>query len=125
MPSWALYQQLQQAHPLAAWLAVMGPRLHHAGFDCAGLGEPLEVLDQKLNGVGMPSINGEQNGVFTVSSLLNHRFYPTTPQRIVFGDGDEHRLCLGGLALVQKRVEDDHERVAEVLLPHHTRCEMA
>jgi hypothetical protein len=125
MPSWALYQQLQQAHPLAAWLAVMGPRLHHAGFDCGQLGEPLAVLDQRLKEVGMLSLQEQQNGVFTVSPLLDHRFYPTTPQKAVFADGDEHRLCLGGLALVQKHVEHSHERLADVLLPHHTRCEMA
>lgn len=125
MPSWPLYQQLQHAHPLAAWLAVMGPRLHHAGFDCAQLGEPLNALDQKLSGVGMPGLDGPQNGVFTVSSLIDHRFYPTTPQKTVFNDGDVHRLCLGGLALVQKHVEDNHERIAEMLLPFHTRCEMA
>lgn len=125
MPKWELYQQLQSAHPLAAWLAVMGPRLHHAGFDCTQLGETLTALDQRLNEVGMPSQMSQQNGVFAVSSLLDHRFYPTTPKKTVFNDGDEHRLCLGGLALVQKHVADNHERIAEVLLPFHTRCEMA
>lgn len=125
MPSWALYQQLQQAHPLAAWLAVMGPRLHHAGFDCGQLGESLECLDQRLYEVGMRSLQGQQNGVFTVSSLLEHRFYPTTPQKAVFAEGDEHRLCLGGLALVQKQIAHNNERLADVLLPAHTRCEMA
>lgn len=125
MPSWALYQQLQAAHPLAAWLAVMGPRLHHAGYDCTTLGNSLEVLDAQLNTAGMPSIDSQQNGVFPVSSMLLHRFYPAMPQKIAFGDGDEHRLCLGGLALIQKHLDDDHERVAEILLPFHTRCEMA
>lgn len=103
----------------------MGPRLHHAGFDCAQLGEVLNVCDQRLSEVGMPSLQGQQNGVFPVSPLLDHRYYPTTPQKTVFADGDEHRLCLGGLALVQKHVEDNQKRIAELLLPHHTRCEMA
>ncbi|PCF97522.1 DUF1338 domain-containing protein [Vreelandella nigrificans] len=125
MPSWALYQQLQAAHPLAAWLSVMGPRLHHAGFDCAALGSPLETLDTQLTTSGMPSIESQQNGVFPVSSLLHHRFYPSMSQKIAFSNGDEHRLCLGGLALTQKRLDDDHERIAEMLLPYHTRCEMA
>ena len=73
----------------------------------------------------MPPLSGQQNGVFSVSNLLEHRFYPAMPQKMVFNDGDEHRLCLGGLALIQKQVSDDHERVAEILLPFHTRCEMA
>ncbi|WP_249975608.1 DUF1338 domain-containing protein [Vreelandella olivaria] len=125
MPSWTLYQQLQTAHPLASWLAVMGPRLHHAGFDCATLGESLETLNTRLETAGMASLKGQQNGVFAVSTLLDHRFYPAIPQKIAFSDGDEHRLCLGGLALAQKHVGDDHERIAEILLPFHTRCEMA
>ncbi|MFC7367864.1 MULTISPECIES: DUF1338 domain-containing protein [Vreelandella] len=125
MPSWTLYTQLQQEHPLAAWLSVMGPRLHHAGFNCLAIGETLDTLHSQLEACGLPSFEGQQNGVFTVSSLLEHRFYPAMPQKIVFGEGDEHRLCLGGLALVQKHIADDHERIAEVLLPSHTRCEMA
>ncbi|MDP3535646.1 MAG: DUF1338 family protein [Halomonas sp.] len=125
MPSWTLYQQLQAAHPLAAWLAVMGPRLHHAGFDCIALGNPLEALDAQLATAGMPSIESQQNGVFPVSSMLQHRFYPAMPQKIAFDNGDEHRLSLGGLALIQKHLDDDHERIAEILLPFHTRCEMA
>ncbi len=83
----------------------MGPRLHHAGFDCGQLGEPLKTLDQRLSEVGMPSLEGQQNGVFTVSSLLDHRFYPTTPQKTVFANGDEHRLCLGGLALAKSTLK--------------------
>ncbi|WP_235042238.1 DUF1338 domain-containing protein [Vreelandella profundi] len=125
MPSWALYQQLLTAHPLAAWLAVMGPRLHHAGFDCTQLGEPLIALDQKLHELGMPGLNEHQNGVFAISPQLHHRFYPTTSQKVVFGEGDEHRVCLGGLSLVQKHAESTDGRIAEVLLPDHTRCEMA
>lgn len=125
MPTWALYQQLQNAHPLAAWLSVMGPRLHHAGFDCERFSESIDAISEQLESAGMPSLSGPQNGVFSVSSLLEHRFYPATPRKIVFSEGDEHRLCLGGLALTQKQMSDDHERVAEILLPFHTRCEMA
>ncbi|SDN09241.1 DUF1338 family protein [Vreelandella arcis] len=125
MPSWALYQQLHDAHPLAAWLAVMGPRLHHAGFDCEKLGNSIEMLDEQLLQSGLSQLAGQQNGVFGVSSLLTHRFYPATPQKVIFSQGDEHRLCLGGLAIVQKHLDSDHERVAELLLPLHTRCEMA
>ena len=124
MPSWTLYRQLHSAHPLAAWLAVMGPRLHHAGFDCHRMQAPLATLNEQLEKAGMPPLSGQQNGVFSVSNLLEHRFYPAMPQKMVFNDGDEHRLCLGGLALIQKQVSDDHERVAEILLPFHTRCEM-
>ncbi|RUR27292.1 DUF1338 domain-containing protein [Vreelandella andesensis] len=125
MPSWALYQQLLQAHPLAAWLAVMGPRLHHAGFDCSTIGESIDTLHSHLEGCGMISFESQQNDIFSVSPLIKHRFYPAMPQKTVFNLGDEHRLCLGGLALVQKHVGDDHERIAEILLPFHTRCEMA
>ncbi|NGO88092.1 DUF1338 domain-containing protein [Halomonas sp. 141] len=125
MPSWALYQQLYTAHPLAAWLAVMGPRLHHAGFDCATLDASLDALGLQLEHVGLHALDSQQNGVFSVSSLLDHRFYPAMPQKIVFSEGDEHRLCLGGLSLTQRHVEDDHKRLAEILLPFHTRCEMA
>lgn len=125
MPSWALYQQLQAAHPLAAWLAIMGPRLHHVGFDCAALGESLETLDSQLEEAGMPSLEGQQNGVFSVSSLLEHRFYPAMPLKTAFSQGDEHRLCVGGLALTRKHMPDNHERIAEILLPLHSRCEIA
>ncbi len=125
MPSWALYTLLQQEHPLAAWLAVMGPRLHHAGFNCSAMNESLETLHRQLEACGLPSFEGQQNGVFPVSTLLEHRFYPAMPQKTVFSEGDEHRLCLGGLALVQKYIADDHERIAELLIPSHTRCEMA
>jgi hypothetical protein len=125
MPTWRLYQMLHEAHPLAAWLSIMGPRLHHAGFDCQSLGISLSTLDEQLREAGMMGGDSLQHGVFPVSKLLNHRFYLTTAQKTVFAEGDEHRLCLGGLALVQKHVSDGHEHVAELLLPHHTRCEMA
>lgn len=125
MPSWAFYQRLDAAHPLAAWLAVMGPRLHHAGFDCEQLGNTLDALDEQLLQSGLSHMAYQQNGVFGVSNLLEHRFYPATPQKMIFSQGDEHRLCLGGLAIVQKHLGSNHERVAELLLPLHARCEMA
>ncbi|MDR5898219.1 DUF1338 domain-containing protein [Halomonas vilamensis] len=125
MPTWQLYQSLCAAHPLAAWLSVMGPRLHHAGFDCQQLGLSLSTLDQQFREAGVMGGESLQHGVFPVSNLLDHRFYLTTAQKTVFAEGDEHRICLGGLAIVQKHVSDAHEQVAELLLPHHTRCEMA
>ncbi|MGS2743903.1 DUF1338 domain-containing protein [Halomonas sp. LS-001] len=124
MPSWSLHEELIATHPLAAWLAVMGPRLHHAGFDCQSLGQPLHTIDQQLSESGVAHGCAEQNGIFPVSGLLEHRFYPTNAQKMVFSEGDEHRVSFGGLALVQKRVEHDHEPIACLLLPHHTRCEI-
>ncbi|MBZ5487921.1 DUF1338 domain-containing protein [Halomonas aquamarina] len=125
MPTWTLYLQLQQAHPLAAWIAVMGPRLHHAGFDCTVLGNCLGTLDGQLAKIGMPGLKEAHNGVFSLSPLVEHCFYPAMPQRVVFSDGDEHRLCLGGLALTQKQLEAGEERIAQILLPSHARCEVA
>ena len=94
-------------------------------FDCYRINESIDTISKQLENAGMPSLSGQQNGVFSVSTLLEHRFSPATPQKVVFSDGDEHRLCLGGLALTQKQLSDDHERVAEILLPFHARCEMA
>ena len=71
MPSWALYQQLEAEHPLAAWLAAMGPRVHHAGFDCQALGEPITALDKALGRAGMQCSTNRQNGIFPVSSSLD------------------------------------------------------
>ncbi|MEX2552781.1 MAG: DUF1338 domain-containing protein, partial [Actinomycetota bacterium] len=59
------------------------------------------------------------------SPLLDYCFYPTLSQRLPFAEGDEHRITLGGIALVQKQVSANQERTAELLLPHHTRCEMS
>ncbi|MFG6666523.1 DUF1338 domain-containing protein [Halomonas sp. HNIBRBA4712] len=125
MPSWALYQQLEAEHPLAAWLAAMGPRLHHAGFSCQSLGEPMAALDKALESAGMQCACNHQNGVFPVSSALEHHFYPAMPQKVVFSQGDEHRLCFGGLALAQKVLNDTGATIGEELLPPHTKCEMA
>ncbi|QPL47938.1 DUF1338 family protein [Halomonas sp. A40-4] len=125
MPAWALYQKLHDEHPLAAWLAVMGPRLHHVGFDCEQLGSSMEAIDRQLLQSGLTHMVDQQNGVFSVSNLLVHRFYPATPQKMIFDQGDEHRLCLGGLAIVQRHLESNHERIAELLLPVHARCEIA
>ncbi|WP_136067649.1 VOC family protein [Modicisalibacter radicis] len=125
MPDWATYQQLRQAHPLAAWLAALGPRLHHAGFDCNGLGQPLEALDQRLQRAGLIGSSDRQSGVFPVAPLLDYRFYPACTRRLAFADGDEQRIALGGIALVRKCLSNNHERAAELLLPEHTRCEIA
>ncbi|GAA5178555.1 MULTISPECIES: DUF1338 family protein [Halomonadaceae] len=125
MPDWTTYQQLRQAHPLAAWLAALGPRLHHAGFDCDSLGHPLEALDQRLQQAGLIRSSDRQSGVFPVSALLDYRFYPACTRRLAFADGDEHRIALGGIAMVQKRLSNNHERAAELLLPEHTRCAIA
>ncbi|MWJ28427.1 DUF1338 domain-containing protein [Halomonas sediminis] len=125
MPSWETYQLLYQAHPLAGWLAIMGPRLHHAGFDCKTWGATLTELDQQLVQVGLRGNADRHNGIFPISPLLNYRFYPTTAQRLPFSDGDEHRVSLGGLVLAEKQTENAHGQVAELLFPHHTRCELA
>lgn len=124
MPDWDGYECLRHAHPLAAWLAVMGPRLHHAGYDCEHLGNDLMNLDRQLQLVGMKGSADRHHGVFPVSPLLNYRFYPTCSQRIAFAGGDEHRIAVGGLALVQKCLPSSQERAAELLLPQHTRCEI-
>ncbi|SFU29454.1 DUF1338 domain-containing protein [Halomonas korlensis] len=125
MPDWSTYQTLYLANPLAGWLAVMGPRLHHVGFDCAQLGSDIEILDQKMNQAGLNGHSNRHQGVFPVSPLLDFRFYPTRSRRMAFAQGDEHRIELGGLALVQKQVSANQERTSELLLPHHTRCEMS
>lgn len=125
MPSWQLYQQLLAEHPLAAWLAAMGPRLHHAGFNCQTLGEPIAALNEAFERKGMQCTKDQENGLFPVSSMLEHRFYHALPQKMVFRQGDEHRLCLGGLALAQKIPGQGASTLCEALLPAHTRCEMA
>ena len=125
MPSWGDYCKLQEAHPLAAWLAVMGPSVHHVGFDCERLGSRFESLDSALFDAGLEGSEERQRGIFPISPLLQYRFYPTCSRRLPFAEGDEHRIGLGGLALVQKRLNNAHERSVELLLPHHTRCEIA
>lgn len=125
MPTWDCYQRLQQAQPLAAWLAVMGPRLHHAGFDCERLGVDLNVLDRDMYQAGLIGSADRQQSAIPVSSLLSYRFYPTCSRRLPFAAGDEHRVALGGIALVQKCVPDSRGRAVEFLLPHHTRCRIA
>ncbi|MFC3285367.1 DUF1338 domain-containing protein [Litchfieldella rifensis] len=124
MPDWNGFEQLRKAHPLAAWLSVMGPRLHHAGFDCERLGSDLLSLDRQMQQAGLIGNADRHHGVFPVSPLLNYRFYPTCSQRLPFAGGDEHRISLGGLALVQKCLPSNQERAAELLLPQHTRCEI-
>jgi hypothetical protein len=125
MPDWSTYQSLHLAHPLAGWLAVMGPRLHHVGFDCEQLGCDIGILDQQLVQAGLEGHGDRHHGIFPISPLLDFRFYPTHSRRMAFAQGDEHRIELGGLALVQKQVSVNQERTSELLLPHHTRCEMS
>ena len=124
MPRWDDYALLHTAHPLAGWISVMGPSVHHAGFDCTRLGQNLTALDNALAANGFKASATLQHEVFPVSPLLEYRFYPACSQRLPFAEGDEHRIPLGGLALLQKRLSADHERAVELLLPHHTRCEL-
>ncbi|MFC2993315.1 DUF1338 domain-containing protein [Halomonas tibetensis] len=125
MPDWSTYQLLHSAHPLAGLLAVNGPRLHHAGFDCQRLGDSLEHFDLRLSERGFDGTSDRHHGLFPVSGLIDYRFYPACSQRLPFADGDEHRIDSGGLALVQKSVSANQDRAVELLLPHHTRCEIA
>lgn len=125
MPDWATFQALQQAHPLAALLAVNGPRMHHVGYDCQRLATSLDELDGRLRQAGLDGSPDRQRGIFPVSPLLDYRYYPTCSRRLAFAEGDEHRIELGGLALLQKSVSANQERAVELLLPHHTRCELS
>ncbi|MFO7648418.1 MULTISPECIES: DUF1338 domain-containing protein [Halomonas] len=125
MPDWETYLALCQAHPLAGLLSINGPRMHHAGFDCGRLGQPIAVLDDQLRQAGLSGSTDRHHGIFPVSPLLDYRFYPTCSRRLAFAQGDEHRVELGGLALVQKEVSANQERAVELLLPHHTRCEVS
>ncbi|RDB43167.1 DUF1338 domain-containing protein [Halomonas sp. DQ26W] len=124
MPDWDTYRTLCEAHPLAGWLSVMGPGMHHAGFDCERIGSGIASLDEALEQCGFKGSEDRQYGLLPVSPMLDYRFYPTCSRRIAFADGDEHRIPQGGLALLQKRLSNDHERTVELLLPHHTRCEI-
>ncbi|MGQ7248437.1 DUF1338 domain-containing protein [Halomonas sp. V046] len=124
MPDWRTYELLMSAHPLAAWLAIMGPRVHHVGFDCDRLGSPVAQLHASLSDLGLGQAKSDA-GIFPVSALVEHRYYPTCSRRLAFADGDEHRVCLGGLSLVQKQLDTGPERSAALLLPHHTRCEVS
>ncbi|MFD2189901.1 DUF1338 domain-containing protein [Pistricoccus aurantiacus] len=122
MPDWETFRQLEKMHPLAAWLAVMGPRLHHVGFDCDRLNSDLPTLDGLLNAAGIVASEDRYHGVLPVSTLLEYRFYPGCSRRLAFAGGDEHRLSLGGIALVQKCLSGSTTRSAQLLLPQHTRC---
>lgn len=125
MPGWQTYRMLHEAHPLAGWLAVMGPSMHHAGYDCERLDSDMATLDAAMEQAGLSGSADRHHGVFPISPLLEYRFYHTCSRRLAFADGDEHRIDLGGLALVQKCLSNDHERAVELLLPHHTRCEVS
>nr|WP_298372515.1 DUF1338 family protein [uncultured Halomonas sp.] len=125
MPDWTTYENLRAEHPLAAWLAIMGPRMHHVGFDCERLGSDLTSLDHSMQQAGLLGSIDPLQDIFPVSPLLQYRFYPACAQRLPFAQGDEHRVTTGGIALVQKSLTGTQERAAELLLPHHTRCEIA
>ncbi|NWN82751.1 MAG: DUF1338 domain-containing protein [Halomonas sp.] len=124
MPDWDSYQTLYQAHPLAAALAINGPRLHHVGYDCQRLGTALEDLHRGMEDAGFAGTADRQHGLFPISPLIQYRFYPGGSHPLPFAEGDEHRVETGGVALVQKSVGADQERAVELLLPHHTRCEI-
>lgn len=124
MPDWHTYRRLEASHSLAAWLSLRGPRLHHLGFDCARLGKSLGELDGLLTQQGMSGRDDRHQGFLPISSLLDYRYYGALPRRLAFAGGDEHRIHLGGLSLVQKQIAANQERIAEILMPHHTRCEL-
>mgnify|MGYP003338651377 CR=1 FL=1 len=76
---------------LAAWLAVMGPRLHHAGFDCATLNASLDSLGLQLEHVGGHVGHGPLDGLLLPlperaadRPAHHHRTMPRHPQ---FADG--------------------------------------
>lgn len=124
IPDWASYQLLQDDHPLAGWLAVMGPRVHHVGYDCTQLGRSLAELDNELQVHGFkPTAVNEQ--LLPVSALIEHRYYSACSRRQAFADGDEHRIASGGLQLVHSPPSAGNERVADVLLPPYTWCEIS
>ncbi|MGM0913655.1 MAG: DUF1338 domain-containing protein [Pseudomonadota bacterium] len=125
MPDWEDYQALHQAHPLAALLAVNGPRLHHVGYDCQHLEASLDDLHRGMEEAGFAGTADRHHGLFPISPLVDYRFYPSGSRRLPFAEGDEHRVETGGIALVQKSVSAHQERVVELLLPHHTRCELS
>lgn len=125
VPGWESYQTLHQAHPLAALLAVNGPRLHHVGYDCRHLDASLEELHRGMEEAGFAGTDDRHHGLFPISPLVEYRFYPSGSRRLPFAEGDEHRVETGGIALVQKSVSAHQERVVELLLPHHTRCQLS
>ncbi|GED22427.1 DUF1338 domain-containing protein [Halomonas halmophila] len=124
MPAWDEYRLLEQADPLAGWLAIMGTRVHHTGFDCHQLEGSLEAFDRELARLGYVGNADRRHGVFPVSPLLDYRFYQGRPQRLFFAGGDRHDVPLGGLALIQQRVNTNQERGVELLLPQHALCEL-
>ncbi len=123
MPDWGSYQQLYRAHPLAGWLAVMGPRVHHVAFDCRRLERSLAELDQALQQQGLHA-GANEDLALPLSAMVEHRFYPTCSRRLAFAQGDEHRVQLGGLLLLEKQASAGQQRTADVMLPPHSRCEI-
>ncbi|MCA0973721.1 DUF1338 family protein [Halomonas denitrificans] len=123
MPDWSLYERLHAAHPLAAWLSVMGPRVHHVALDCQHLGRPLSQLDNAVRQQGL-ALGDDDDLPLPMSAMVEHRFYPTCSRRLAFAHGDEHRVQLGGLLLLEKQASAGQERTADVMLPPHSRCEI-
>ncbi|WP_299232885.1 DUF1338 family protein [uncultured Halomonas sp.] len=125
MPEWQRYQALHQAHPLAAVLAINGPRVHHVGYDCQRLGTSIDDLHRGMEEAGLAGTGDRHHGLFPISPLVDYRFYPSGSRNLPFAEGDEHRVETGGIALVEKSVTTHQERLVELLLPHHTRCELS
>ncbi|WP_417329013.1 DUF1338 domain-containing protein [Halomonas cupida] len=124
MPDWATYQLLRNEHPLAGWLAAMGPRVHHVGYDCTQIGKSLAQLDSEMQEHGfMPA--SEVDEMLPVSPLIEHRYYPNCSRRLAFADGDEHRITAGAIQLVRQAPGAGRERTADVLLPPYAWCEMS
>lgn len=129
MPDWPTFERLLEANPLAAWLSVMGPRLHHVGFNAEELGETLEAVCEGMLAYGMAPQSGRHHAVLPINPKLQYHYYPAHAQRMVFADGDEHMVVLGGIALLATAPETTHQkpaqRPAEQLLPEHTLCQLS
>ena len=129
MPDWRGLERLLEANPLAAWLSVMGPRLHHVGFNAEELGETLEAVCEGMLAYGMAPQTGRHHAVLPINPKLQYHYYPAHAQRMVFADGDEHMVVLGGIALLATAPvttqQEGKQRPAEQLLPEHTLCQLS
>ena len=93
---------------------------------CTGSQPPRALLNEAL----VLQIQLTQSAI---ASSLDLTPMPTAPSvsrvrvedQESFALGDEHRIATGGIALVQKSLSGTRERAAQLLLPHHTRCEIA
>ncbi len=92
---------------------------------CQHLEASLDDLHRGMEEAGFAGTADRHHGLFPISPLVDYRFYPSGSRRLPFAEGDEHRVETGGIALVQKSVSAHQERVVELLLPHHTRCELS